>query len=107
MGLQTNSSKRMTDLLDAAVRKSIIVRVRVSPKELQTIDAHAASLGLGRSAYLRNAGLKQNLRTRAEEEIARELIRIGVLLQQAPAAKRASTDVLERISQTIDKLSRA
>lgn len=97
----------MSGLIDAAVRKSIIVRVRVSPEELQTIDALAASVGLGRSPYLRKAGLKQNLRTRAEEETARELIRIGVLLQQTPAAQRASADMLKRISRALDKLSLA
>ena len=104
---QKRSLDTMGRLIDAALRKSVLVCVHVSPEELQIIDAHATSVGLARSPYLRKAGLKQNLRTRAEEEIARELIRIGVLLQQTPASQRASEEMLKRISRALDKLSLA
>lgn len=92
--------------VEPALRRTKFAATCVSPEELRTIDAHAASVGLSRSLYLRRAALKQNLRTRAEEEIARELIRIGVLLQQTPAARRTSTDILKQISQAVEKLGK-
>ncbi len=97
---------RMSGPIKAAFRRTILVGVCVSPEELRTIDAHAKTAGLGRSPYLRQAGLKQNLRTRAEEEMARELIIIGQLLQQTPAKKRTSADVIGKINRIIDRLDK-
>lgn len=53
----------------------------VSPEELAAINDKARQAALNRAEFLRQAALGQQLRTRTEEELHRELIRLGLRLK--------------------------
>ena len=79
----------------------------VSPEQLEKIDANAHAAVLSRSEYLRRAALSQQLRTRAEEELYRELVRLGLRLKALPARPENSIlkDLASRIHRVLDQLT--
>lgn len=83
------------------------ISAMVSPKQLEMIDANARAAVLSRSEYLRRAALGQQLRTRAEEELYRELVRLGLRLKALPDRPESSIlkDLANRIQSILDQMT--
>ena len=87
--------------------KRLNITATVSPEELEIIDAKARESVLSRSEYLRRTALKQQVRTRSEEELYRELIRLGLRLQtiQGQSEHGDLNGVLADIRQAIKQVT--
>lgn len=87
--------------------KRLTISTTVSPEELEIIDAKARESVLSRSEYLRRTALKQQVRTRSEEELYRELIRLGLRLQtiQGQSEHGDLNGVLADIRQAIKQVT--
>ena len=88
--------------------KRLTISTTVSPEELEIIDAKARESVLSRSEYLRRTALKQQVRTRSEEELYRELIRLGLRLQtiQGQSEHGDLNGVLADIRQAIKQVTK-
>ena len=83
------------------------ISIRIAPEELATIDANARQSALKRSEYVRRAALGQKLRTRAEEETHRALIRLGLQLKSLRSQCNCADleAVVSQIRQVLQKLT--
>ena len=60
-----------------AERRRITIRVAVNAAEYERLREEAAQAGLSLSAFVRSVALRRRVRTRADEQLARDLLSIG------------------------------
>ena len=62
-------------------QKIRMVSFRITERELKTIQARAGKTGLGRSEYIRRAVLGNPIASKTDQEMVRELKRLGALMK--------------------------
>ena len=65
-----------------ADRRSITIRVAVNAAEYERLRQEAAQAGLSLSAFVRSVALRRRVRSRADEQLARDLLSIGRSIHQ-------------------------